>query len=119
MLIPELAGSRYRSVSTADRRSACSTFELERSCWAFSKLGFWDLEFSLPSVWCFKMAVAAPTQPTSPLTRPVTTLWGVGPERASHLARLEVRTIEDLLLHRPRRYEDRRHFVPVAQLQLD
>jgi len=52
------------------------------------------------------------------LLRPVTTLWGVGPERAQQLARLGVSTIEDLLLLRPRRYEDRRKFLPIAQLQL-
>jgi ATP-dependent DNA helicase RecG len=64
------------------------------------------------------MTAAAPNQQTPPLARPVTGLHGVGPERASQLARLEIRTIEDLLLHRPRRYEDRRHLLPIAQLQL-
>jgi len=49
----------------------------------------------------------------------VTALAGVGPERAVQLARLEIRTIEDLLLHRPHRYEDRRQLRPIAQLQLD
>lgn len=61
----------------------------------------------------------APQVPaTAALLRPVTTLWGVGPERAQQLARLGVATVEDLLLHRPRRYEDRRKFLPIAQLQL-
>jgi ATP-dependent DNA helicase RecG len=64
------------------------------------------------------MTAAAPNQQIPPLARPVTALSGVGPERASQLARLEIRTIEDLLLHRPRRYEDRRHLLPIAQLQL-
>jgi len=59
-----------------------------------------------------------PNQPILPLARPVTVLAGVGPERAAQLARLEIRTIEDLLLHRPRRYEDRRQLRPIAQLQL-
>ncbi len=63
-------------------------------------------------------AVSANPQ-ASPIARPVRTLWGVGPERAAQLARLEIFTIEDLLLHRPRRYEDRRHFRPIAQLVLD
>ncbi len=63
-------------------------------------------------------AVSASPQ-ASPIARPVKTLWGVGPERAAQLARLEIFTIEDLLLHRPRRYEDRRHFRPIAQLVLD
>ncbi|MCX6923936.1 MAG: DEAD/DEAH box helicase family protein [Verrucomicrobia bacterium] len=49
----------------------------------------------------------------------MTTLPGVGPERAAQLARLEIHTIEDLLLHRPRRYEDRRHIWPIARLQLN
>src|SRR3989442_12940001 len=65
------------------------------------------------------MTATRPNQQTSPLARRVTTLWGVGPERAAQLARLEIRTVEDLLLHRPRRYEDRRHFRPIAELQLD
>lgn len=54
--------------------------------------------------------------PASILAQPVTVLWGVGPERAALLAKLEVRTVEDLLCHRPRRYEDRRHFRPISQL---
>src|SRR5438876_2072287 len=65
------------------------------------------------------MTAVSANQQTSPLSRPVRTLWGVGPERAAQLARLEIFTIEDLLLHRPRRYEDRRHFRPIAQLVLD
>ena len=64
------------------------------------------------------MTAAAPNQPTSPLARPVMSLHGIGPERAAQLARLDIRSIEDLLLHRPRRYEDRRQFMPIAQLQL-
>jgi len=49
----------------------------------------------------------------------VNELWGVGPERAGLLAKLGVRTIEDLLLHRPRRYEDRRRLCTIAELRLD
>ncbi|HWX21100.1 MAG TPA: ATP-dependent DNA helicase RecG [Candidatus Binatia bacterium] len=64
------------------------------------------------------MTAAAPHQQTSPLARPVTTLYGVGPERAAQLARLEIRTIEDLLLHRPRRYEDRKKMRAIGELQL-
>ena len=64
------------------------------------------------------MTAATPTKLIPPLARPVTTLSGVGPERAAQLARLEIRTVEDLLLHRPRRYEDRRRLRPIAQLEL-
>jgi ATP-dependent DNA helicase RecG len=63
------------------------------------------------------MTATAPQQPTPPLARPVTTLSGVGPERAKQLEKLEVFTVEDLLLYRPRRYENRREFKPIAQLQ--
>lgn len=65
--------------------------------------------------------MAAPqTQPVQPLlAQPVTALWGVGGERAAQLARLDIHTIEDLLLHRPRRYEDRRHFRSIAELTID
>ena len=56
---------------------------------------------------------------TPPLRRPVSSLWGVGAERAAQLARLDIHTVEDLLLHRPRRYEDRRHFRKIAELTKD
>jgi ATP-dependent DNA helicase RecG len=55
----------------------------------------------------------------NPLLTPLNQLPGVGSERAAQLQRLELRTVGDLLLHRPRRYEDRRHFQPIAALQLD
>ena len=55
----------------------------------------------------------------TPLEQPVATLWGVGEDRAAQLAKLRIRTIEDLLLHRPRRYEDRRHFKPIVELTKD
>jgi ATP-dependent DNA helicase RecG len=54
-----------------------------------------------------------------PLAGPLKELRGVGTERAAQLARLGLFTVQDLLLHRPRRYEDRRHFRSIAQLQLD
>ena len=57
------------------------------------------------------------TRSADPLCCPVTRLRGVGQERAQQLARLGIRTVEDLLLHRPRRYEDRRQFRPIATLQ--
>lgn len=48
----------------------------------------------------------------------MTTLLGVGPERAALLAKLEIHTVEDLLLYRPRRYEDRQNAVKIASLEL-
>ena len=53
----------------------------------------------------------------SPLAAPVSSVWGVGEERAKLLARLEIFTVEDLLLHKPRRYEDRRKFLPIRDLR--
>lgn len=50
--------------------------------------------------------------------RPVTALWGIGEERAKLLARLDIFTLEDLLLHKPRRYEDRRKFLAIRDLRL-
>ena len=63
--------------------------------------------------------MSLPETKSSPLAAPVTSLWGVGAERAAQLARLEIKTVEDLLLHRPRRYEDRRHFRKIAELTKD
>src|ERR1017187_496086 len=60
-----------------------------------------------------------PEAKISQLKMPVTSLWGVGAERAAQLARLDIHTVEDLLVHRPRRYEDRRHFRKIAELTKD
>jgi ATP-dependent DNA helicase RecG len=62
--------------------------------------------------------MSPPKTKSSPLTAPVSSLWGIGSERAAQLARLGLFTISDLLLHRPRRYEDRRHFLAIKELQL-
>jgi ATP-dependent DNA helicase RecG len=63
------------------------------------------------------MGVESQSQ-ASPLERPVTVLRGVGSERAALLARLGIRSVEDLLLHRPRRYEDRRVIGRISELRL-
>ncbi len=65
------------------------------------------------------MTAAVSEPPVAPLQRPVATLRGVGRERAAQLARLEILTIEDLLLHRPRRYEDRTRFRAIRDLELN
>jgi ATP-dependent DNA helicase RecG len=59
-----------------------------------------------------------PNLPPTALARPMTELRGIGPERASQLARLQLHTVEELLLHRPRRHEDRRHFQAIGSLRL-
>jgi len=71
---------------------------------------------------------AAPTPPTgaaapAPAETPaldlhadVRFLPGVGEKRAATLARLGVHTVEDLLLHLPARYEDRRQLTAIAAL---
>ena len=59
-----------------------------------------------------------PTAVPVTLASPVTLVPGGGPERAAQLARLDIRTLGDLLLHRPRRYEDRRAFAAISDLQL-
>ena len=62
--------------------------------------------------------MSAPESQSPPLAAPVTALWGVGEERAKLLARLKIFTVEDLLFHPPRRYEDRRKFLPIRELKL-
>jgi ATP-dependent DNA helicase RecG len=51
------------------------------------------------------------------LNLPVESLSGVGLDRRQNLERLGIRTIQDLLLHRPRRYEDRRHVQTIRDLK--
>jgi len=56
---------------------------------------------------------------TNALARPLAELPGVGEERATQLARLKCHTLGDLLLHRPRRYEDRRDIRPISELSTE
>jgi ATP-dependent DNA helicase RecG len=51
------------------------------------------------------------------LESPVRFLKGVGPARAGKLAKLGIETVEDLLWHFPRRYEDRRELTSLASLE--
>ncbi len=48
---------------------------------------------------------------------PVSSLVGIGGERARQLQRLGILTVEDLLYHLPHRYEDSRVLTPLAQLR--
>src|SRR6516225_9190268 len=61
-------------------------------------------------------AIASEPGPLA-LARSVTSLSGVGPERTALLAKLEIHSVEDLLLHRPRRYEDRQRLLKINELQ--
>ena len=51
------------------------------------------------------------------LKAPVQYVKGIGPQRAEALSKVGVCTAEDLLLHLPMRYEDRRSFARVADLR--
>ena len=64
------------------------------------------------------MPQVSSTPSAPPLQRPISALWGVGLERTTQLARLGIHTVEDLLLHQPRRYEDRRQFRPIRDLEV-
>jgi ATP-dependent DNA helicase RecG len=50
------------------------------------------------------------------LTSPLAEVKGIGPARARALEEAGLRTVEDLLLHLPLRYEDRTAFLPIAAL---
>src|SRR6185312_13649604 len=60
-----------------------------------------------------------PENKIPPRQTPITALRGVGAERMAQLARLDIFTVEDLLLHCPRRHEDRRHFRKISELTKD
>src|SRR2546429_7656020 len=51
------------------------------------------------------------------LRDPIRYVSGVGPEMARRLAKLEIRTLRDLLFHVPRGYRDRRLITPIAFLR--
>jgi ATP-dependent DNA helicase RecG len=54
---------------------------------------------------------------SDPMDQPVTTLKGVGPKVAEKLARLELRTLQDVLFHLPLRYQDRTRVCPIGALR--
>ena len=53
------------------------------------------------------------------LSDPITILRGVGPTKAKQFAALNIFTLEDLICHFPRAYEDRTRLVTVSQLEVD
>ena len=53
------------------------------------------------------------------LSDPVTILKGVGPTKAKQFAALNIFTLEDLICHFPRAYEDRTRLVTISQLEVD
>ena len=50
---------------------------------------------------------------------PVTILPGIGPTRAQQLAKLNIRTLYDLIAYFPRGYEDRTRLRAIADLEVD
>ena len=53
------------------------------------------------------------------LSDPITILKGVGPTKAKQFAALNIYTLEDLICHFPRGYEDRTKIVPIEKLEVD
>ena len=53
------------------------------------------------------------------LTDPITILKGVGPTKAKQFANLNIFTLQDLICHFPRGYEDRTKLLPIEKLQVD
>ena len=53
------------------------------------------------------------------LSDPVTVLKGVGPTKAKQFAQLNIFTLEDLICHFPRGYEDRTRLTTIDKLQVD
>ena len=72
------------------------------------------VEAGLNGLYCAD--VSLPETKSTPLSAPVSSLWGVGSERAAQLVRLDIHTVEDLLFIVSRRHEDRRHFRKIVEL---
>ncbi len=53
------------------------------------------------------------------LSDPITILKGVGPTKAKQFANLNIFTLEDLICHFPRGYEDRTRLVTIEKLEVD
>ena len=57
--------------------------------------------------------------PLARLSDPITMLKGIGPARAKQFENLNIFTLEDLICHFPRGYEDRTKLVTIDKLQVD
>ena len=53
------------------------------------------------------------------LSDPITILKGIGPNKAAQFAALNIHTLQDLICHFPRGYEDRTRLVTISQLEPD
>ena len=53
------------------------------------------------------------------LSDPITILKGIGPTKAKQFAQLNIFTLQDLICHFPRGYEDRTKLVPIDKLEVD
>lgn len=53
------------------------------------------------------------------LKQPVTQLKGIGSKKAALLEKLGISTIEDMMLHLPRDYQDRRHICSIEEIRED
>lgn len=53
------------------------------------------------------------------LSTPVQYVKGIGPKRAETLKKVSVQTVEDLLMHTPRRYLDRRNVCQIRTLRIN
>ena len=57
--------------------------------------------------------------PMARLSDPITVLRGIGPAKAKLFAALNIYTLEDLICHFPRGYEDRTKLIPICELEPD
>lgn len=62
------------------------------------------------------LSTSTPTASTSLASIPVSVLKSVGPRVTQRLAKLNIRTLQDLLFHLPMRYEDRTRIYPIINL---
>lgn len=58
-----------------------------------------------------------PVAPDTLARMPVTSLKGVGAALAEKLRKLDIHSVQDLLFHLPRQYEDRSHVTPIGALR--
>ena len=76
--------------------------------------GFLMLE-KLKQEYLFPKTLNTPANCTE-LKKPVDTIRGIGPKRGKLFNSLDIHTLEDLLFHFPRVYDDRRKIIPLGQV---
>ena len=77
------------------------------------------LKFEIQSALCYTKMKTKEVSTVARLSDPITILRGIGPSKAKQFANLNIFTLQDLICHFPRGYEDRTKLTTIEKLEVD